>query len=88
MHFLLFFSLKVYFLHFYCTLYTYLSSVNYILVVVREKERGNRMTSRLAIPLFEFLKSIYYKYVDLLANFSRTIAYNNVIDFRFVTIFG
>lgn len=50
MHFLLFFSLKVYFLHFYCTLYTYLSSVNYILVVVREKERGNRMTSRLAIP--------------------------------------
>lgn len=47
------------------------------------------MTSRLAIPLLELLlKSIYYEYVDLLANFSRTIAYNYVIDFRFVTIFG
>ena len=47
------------------------------------------MTSRLAIPLLELLlKSIYYEYVDLLANFSRTIAYNYVIDLRFVTIFG
>lgn len=54
MHFLLFFSLIVYFLHFYCSSYTYLSSVNYEWVVVREKRKGEQYDITSCYPPFEF----------------------------------